>query len=280
MDEKLRYSREIYDKAIADFKPESVVCMISGGDDSLTAYHVARAIGAKIDFVMHVNTRTGIPQTNQFVRDTFVDENYIEADAGSAYEDYVLRKGFMGRGYKNHAQAFHLLKAGPYRKAISKHIRQGRRNFPVLLLNGARESESDNRTVNAKGIYNRDSSAKNNIWTNIIQHWSRQDCKSFLDERKACRNPVAKELCRSGECMCGTMQSDEDRIEASLLYPEWGKWLDNLGEEVVEDYPWKWGREQPGWFKQLKHGQMGLMGEHEEYEHQFQPMCVGCKENN
>jgi tRNA(Ile)-lysidine synthase TilS/MesJ len=33
-------SKEIVERAIADFKPKAIVLMFSGGDDSLTTYHV------------------------------------------------------------------------------------------------------------------------------------------------------------------------------------------------------------------------------------------------
>lgn len=45
----LENSKEIIEKAITDFKPKAVVLMFSGGDDSLTAYHVAKELGVKLD---------------------------------------------------------------------------------------------------------------------------------------------------------------------------------------------------------------------------------------
>jgi len=279
MKEILKESEKIVLKAFARFEPDAVVAMISGGNDSVVAYHVAKELGIPIDYICHINTGTGIQETTDFVRDYYANEEpeYIEPQAGNAYEEYVKRKGFFGRGMIAHTYAYHVLKKSPLYKSLSKHIRKGKRGVKILLLNGARNNESKNRKINLPDVYNQDPSQKGNIWVNIIHHWSDEDCKRYLSDRDVPINPVTKKMCRSGECMCGTMQSDEDRIEASLLYPEWGEWLDSLEQEVIEDYPWKWGREQPDWFKQLKHGQMGLMGEHEEYEHQFQPMCVGCK---
>ena len=55
----------------------------------------------------------------------------------------------------------------------------------------------------------------------------------FLAREAICINPVAIELCRSGECMCGTMQTQAERREASAIYPEWGSWLSELEREVI-----------------------------------------------
>src|SRR5690349_2960636 len=46
-------SREIVARAIAEYKPYAVCKMFSGGDDSMTALHVAKEIGLKVDFIIH-----------------------------------------------------------------------------------------------------------------------------------------------------------------------------------------------------------------------------------
>ena len=127
MNDLLQKSLEIYREAVALHKPYAVVAAISGGNDSAAAFHVARAIGVKIDFIVHIRTGTGIAETNKFVCDHYSTYGipFILADAGNAYEKYTMRKGFLGRGHKAHEHAYHILKAGPLRKAISKHIRQG-----------------------------------------------------------------------------------------------------------------------------------------------------------
>lgn len=239
----------------------------------MTTYSLAKALGIKIDYVFHVNTGTGIKETTDYVRETFAHENYYEPHAGSAYEDYVMRKGFIGRGHsKAHPIAWHLLKAGPYRKAVSKLIRKGRRNRPVLLLNGARKTESANRSLNLKDEINPDSKTPN-YWVNLIHHWSDKDCQDFLLERKVKQNPVSKKMCRSGECMCGTMQSKADRAEASVLFPEWKEWIDNLEQKVMQKFPWGWGDDVPKWWQDVQSGQYDMFFKEGE---PYMPMCGNC----
>jgi 3'-phosphoadenosine 5'-phosphosulfate sulfotransferase (PAPS reductase)/FAD synthetase len=229
MNELLQRSKSIVDEAIATHKPYAVVATVSGGRDSMLAYLVAKMLGVQIDFIMHGWTRTGIKQTTQFVRDFAASEGarYIEADAGDAYERYVLRKGFFGRGRQAHSFAYHTLKQKPFARAISHHIRQGKRGRPVLFLNGARASESANRARNMTTPTRSD--GKNpNYWVNVCHDWDKSDRDAFLSEVKAPINPVTTQLCRSGECLCGTSQSKADRLEAAAIYPEWGVWLTDL----------------------------------------------------
>jgi 3'-phosphoadenosine 5'-phosphosulfate sulfotransferase (PAPS reductase)/FAD synthetase len=241
--------------------------MFSGGDDSLCAYHVVRELEMiNLDFVLHVNTRTGIRETTEYVRGHVagLGDKLIIADAGSSYEDYILRKGFFGVGRQAHTFAYHILKANPCRRAISKTIRKGKRNRPVLLINGARKGESKNRMANFREPHRRGWVAPMNIWVNILHNWTKQDCIAYLQERKIARNPVSVALHRSGECMCGTMQSLEERKWAEGLYPNWGNWLRDLEQKAHEKgFHWNWG-ENPA--KEIFNGQMSL----------FQPMCVGC----
>lgn len=261
----LEKSARIVADAIEQFKPTHIVSMVSGGKDSACSDAVARELGVKIDMVIHGNTRCGIPETSQFVRNRYgALGEYIEADAGTAYEDYVLRKGFFGKGIAAHAFAYRVLKASPFRKAVSANIRRGQRGLSVLLLNGARKDESENRQKNLK-LYRRDPASPGNVWVNIIHDWSQVDRDQYLDARKVTINPVANQLCRSGECMCGTMQTHEERIEAALLYPQWGAWMADLEAQAVKRHGYGWGVNLPRGLRPTK-GQGDL----------FQPMCTDC----
>jgi len=260
---KIDSSAKILRDAIDQFSPTHVVSMVSGGKDSAASDQIARELGAKIDLVLHGNTRCGIQQTSDFVRGTYGRMGeFVEADAGTAYEDYVLRKGFFGKGIGAHGFSYRVLKAQPFRKAVSKAIRQGKRDVRILLINGARKDESENRQRNLQ-VYRRDPAAPNNIWVNVIHDWSQEDRDAYLASRATPINPVAEQLCRSGECMCGTMQTKAERAEAAALYPGWGNWLDALEREAVDRHGFGWGDQFP---KARKIGQDDL----------FQPMCMDC----
>lgn len=263
VDTAVASSARILRDAIDQFAPTHIVSMVSGGKDSAASDQVARELGASIDFVMHGNTRCGIRQTTDFVRATYgALGEYVEADAGTAYEDYVLRKGFFGKGIGAHGFSYRVLKATPFRAAISRELRKGKRGVRVLFLNGARKDESENRQANLK-LYRADPAAPGNIWVNLIHDWSQETRDAYLDSRGTPINPVATQLCRSGECMCGTMQTEQERWEAAAIYPEWGTWLSALEKEARALHGFGWGEAFP---KPADPRQADL----------FQPMCKDC----
>jgi 3'-phosphoadenosine 5'-phosphosulfate sulfotransferase (PAPS reductase)/FAD synthetase len=272
MDDLLKESMEIYQRAMLDYQPYATVLMFSGGDDSLTALGVADLLKIRIDYLMHVVTGTGIAKTTEFVRNLAgnLDLPYIELSAGDKYEKYVLRKGFFGIGIQAHTFAYHLLKQQQFEHGASL-IRQRKRKRNILFLNGARRQESNNRRKTMAEPIRADGA---NIWVNLINEWSKMDSMEFLSSEVIERNPVSELLHRSGECMCGTMQSMEERKEAAFWFPEWGQWLDDLEKRVTalppegEGFSWKWGERMPKHLLQSRDGQHYLPG--------FQPMCTGC----
>lgn len=165
-------SQVIIGQAIAEIGPCAIVCMFSGGKDSLLAYLVAKQLKIPVTHIMHGVTGTGIQETTDFVRNFVAKEpvTYIEANAGDAYEQYVRRKGFFGKGLQAHSYAYHLLKRQRFSSAISQKIRHRRRNMPILLINGARIDESDNRAKNMPTPMRRDPSTASNVWLNLCHH--------------------------------------------------------------------------------------------------------------
>lgn len=248
----------------SEFNPTHTILTVSGGDDSAAEVAFALEIGIKPDFILHGRTGTGIRQTTEHVIDYYgnLGPDLVIADAGDAYEQYVMRKGFFGVGKDAHNFSYHVLKAQPFRKAISKHLRQGRRDVRVMVLNGARMSESENRRINLPET-KRDPASPGNLWTNLIHDWTNGDRDNFLRIRQVRRNPVAACLGRSGECMCGTQQRLEDRFSASIAYPEWGDWIDDLERRAVAKHGWGWGVPMP---RPADPNQIEM----------FTPMCMGC----
>lgn len=261
----LESSREIIQQAIAQYSPYAIVSMISGGKDSLAAYLVAKELATPITHILHGVTGTGIKETTEFVRQFAEGESptYIEANAGDRYERYVRRKGFFGVGAQAHGFAYHVLKRECFSTALSHNIRHGKRNRPILLLNGARVQESARRARNLSNPIRADG---NNIWVNVCHDWSKEQRDDYLDRTNAPVNPVTVKLCRSGECLCGTMQNKATREEVSFYFPEWGQWLDELEAPVKARFGFGWGEQTPGWVAQEQAGQMRL----------FRPMCVDC----
>lgn len=270
----LETSKQIWEEANKEYQFSYTLMAFSGGNDSLSTYYTAKELGIPIDALIHVNTRTGIPDVVEYVQE-FAEKNnerLIIADAGDTYEKYVLRKGFFGLGSRAHEFAYHLLKADPLRKAVSQNFRKGRRGIAVALLNGARENESERRRKTKPKPVNIDVSAPNNVWVSLIHKWEKSERDDYLSGiPNVFENPVTKNLCRSGECLCGTMQTKAERNEAAFFYPEWGEWLEKLEAEVYQrGFSWGWGEPVNDLKTQLENGAQVLFED-------YMPMCVNCQ---
>lgn len=248
--------------AIEWYNPKHIVTMVSGGNDSAACHALAVELGLPITMTIHGRTGCGLKGATDFVCANYGTDAPLEiADAGTAYEEYVLRKGFFGKGIDAHGFAYRVLKAQPFRKVVSQHLRKGKRSVPVLLLNGAFRAESANRSANLRRA-RADPGAPQNIWFNLIHDWTPELRDEYLTSRNVPISPVAKALCRSGECMCGTMQTEAERIEAAAFDPTWGKWMAELDAEALRLHGFGWGQASP----KKSRNQPDL----------FMPMCVGC----
>lgn len=256
-------SAALFKRAVSEFNPTNIVSMVSGGGDSSASDAMTDELGIKVDLRIHGRTGTGIPETTQWCADYYgAKGEFTIADAGDAYERYVMRKGFFGTGRQAHNFAYRILKADPFRATISRELRKRKRDVRVLLINGARKYESDNRRLNMPPM--RFDGKRGNLWLNLCHEWSDTDKAEFLQSRNVERNPVLVQLCRSGECMCGTMQSEADFAEAAILYPKWGCQMRELRRVVTAKFGFDWGQPHP---KPVDPDQLTL---------DFQPMCGNC----
>jgi 3'-phosphoadenosine 5'-phosphosulfate sulfotransferase (PAPS reductase)/FAD synthetase len=263
LDQAIAQSAFYAKTALEWFSPKHIVTMVSGGNDSAACHALAVELDLPITLSIHGRTGCGLKATQAHVEANYgTDAPLIIADAGTAYEEYVMRKGFFGKGRDAHSFAYRVLKAQPFRKVVSSELRKGKSRVPVLLLNGAYKAESDNRKATLRRA-RQDPGAPQNVWFNLIHDWTPEIRDEYLASRNVPINPVAKALCRSGECMCGTMQTDAERLEAAMLDPEWGKWLDELDAAAREKHGFGWGQ--------------NLIKPNKQQPDFFMPMCVDCE---
>lgn len=270
LDDLMRQSKEIVMYAILKWNPYAVVLMLSGGDDSITALNTAIMLGIRIDAIIHGVTGTGLPAVKKYCQDIAEKHKikFIVADAGNRWEEYVDRKGFMGKGVFAHKFSYHLLKNRPFVMAISKHFRRGHRDRSILLLNGVRIEESENRALRyGDDPYN---ITGKNIWVNIIHFWEKSDCMQLIEGAGIQRNPVAIALGRSGECNCGTMQNEASRLACAQYDPAWGEWMKRIRKHAIRKHGWDISQNPSK--KRLTE----IKAESQQLN-DFMPMCVGCK---
>lgn len=270
IDDMLRESMDIVQRAIIEHQPYAVCLMLSGGDDSITALKVALMLGVKIDYIIHGVTGTGLKDVRKYVHKVaeLCGIKLIEANAGTAFEDYVKRKGFFGVGSSAHSFSYHILKVNPFDRAISKYIRRNKPNRKILLLNGVRVDESENRADNYGDNPYRE--LRGNIWVNIVHWFSKKQCLDLLEAENFERSPVAIHLGRSGECNCGTMQNEAGRIACANYDPEWGEWMTSIRKYCIAKFGWDISQNP-------KKAVIAEMNAKTDRLDSFMPMCVGCK---
>lgn len=282
-DSFLQKSAEIWRTAVRDHPPYATVAMVSGGNDSICMLTVALTLGIHIDFIGHVKTGTGSDLTTEHVQRIARLANIplLLEDAGDTYERYVEKNGFFGVGSRSHSVAFHILKKAFFQRMISQNIRHRKRNRTVLMISGARVSESQRRKVNISNPIQVQSNIKSNVWVALNHDWCKEDVNSWLTEwdkgflsfrqnvlgtlaglggsplarvqRKmlskqlnvvdSWRNPVSVAIGRSAECMCGTMQCERDYRQLKAYDPKWGERMDALRERIRARHGWDWGED-------------------------------------
>jgi len=242
--DKLQLSKNIFDLAINLHRPDYVVALVSGGDDSMAMYNVARKIGY-IDWVVHVDTTTGIKDVTSFVEDNITEDLMVVKTNEATYEEIVLENGFPGPG--QHSTMYIRLKERALR--VAQRILQHKDSFcrvdgstahkkktpllfhsdypesealvvkkpqrKIMYLTGARRDESVRRMGNVVDIQKEG----NQIWVNLISDWTKQNCYDFRISENYKQSPTAAILGRSGECNCGAYGSPQELIEMKYFFP-------------------------------------------------------------
>lgn len=262
MRNKVLSALALIDDAVRRFDPCAVWALFSGGDDSLTMTHLAAQHPA-FTGAAHLNTGIGIEQTREFVRQTCtrygwkLREIRAREDCGQDYAEMVKGYGFPGPGY--HREMYQRLKERPLRVLIrdSKKKRRDR----VLLLSGARSSESERRMGTTRPL----AVEGVRVWITPIHDWTRPECLEYLRANNVPRNPVSRMIHMSGECLCGAFAHEGELEEIRLFFPRVAAEIEALQERVKRAGQKRclWGRRPDG----RPNGRLAKVPG---------PLCYGC----
>lgn len=241
---KIGISEALFKVAIDRYKPDFVVALVSGGDDSMAMYNTAKMVGY-IDKVLHVDTTVGIKDVTSFVGDNVSHDFNVVRTNEETYEEIVLKNGFPGPGQHGtmyirlkeralrvfqrqlqNKDAFCRIDGGTAHKKKTPLIYHP--SYPnsealvikkpprkIMYLTGARKDES----VRRMGHVEEFKKEGNQIWVNLIAHHSKQDCYDFQQTMKYERGPGSKKCGRSQECCCGSYGSEEELLELEFFFP-------------------------------------------------------------
>lgn len=242
------------DEGIREHYPSKVFALFSGGDDSLTATKIASA-HPRFTGVIHLDTGTGVPQTQEFVIETCRREGWplkIYRAPEGEYERLVLnghttRNGVTHRGFphgpKSHLTFYNYLKKKQIYQAIREH--KAHRHDRIGFVAGIRIPESTRRAKSKMARWHYQEPDHAHVWLHPILDWTKPDCLEFLDLTHTPRNPVSVNCHRSGECLCGALANRAELDEIAFFYPEVGARYHALMEKAkglgIEANEWAGG---------------------------------------
>ena len=200
--------------AVSDHDPIRVYALVSGGNDSTVAAHLAVRLGQSVDALVHINTGIGVRETGEYVRDfaKWLEMPLIEKYPPRKYEDLVMQYGFPGPAA--HRYMYSWLKERPLREV--RREAQGGKNRRVVFITGVRTAESRRRMGRVESV-NREG---NVVWVAPIKDFEHRDIWEYRDAFDLPRNEVVDFLHMSGECLCGAFSKPKELEWISLWYPD------------------------------------------------------------
>lgn len=294
MDDKKRIALDVISEACETYGCKKVYALFSGGDDSTASLRVA-VEHPKFAAAITMVTGVGVEASLLYARETcrklrcplieYHAVDNIQADGTldpMIYEDIVLRYGFPGPTKFGHGKMYTQLKDRGLQRFEREVQRREDGNF--VLAAGCRSEESVRRMGHAERIHqgiaskNGKVSHKRRIWVNHILDWTKTDTYHFREDNGIERNPVAKLICKSGECLCGGFGNEgelEELCMHDLTRPLGQRLLDLERRVLAAGFPWKWHERPPKWYLESKRGQQFLF-EMSQYGVSG-PMCQGCE---
>lgn len=204
----------IVDEAIKEYNVKQVYSLFSGGHDSLTATHIASQ-HPNFTGVIHIDTTTGLPETQQFVKETCQAQGWplIIQQPFLPYTALLMKYGFPGGGM--HGFMYQRLKERPLRQVI-RAIKKEFGGKNIGLVSGVRQQESDRRALISADNY-KDGSK---VWIPLIADFTASDCTNYISDHHLKRSPVKDKLHMSGECFCGCFTKTFEYQELKIWYPK------------------------------------------------------------
>jgi 3'-phosphoadenosine 5'-phosphosulfate sulfotransferase (PAPS reductase)/FAD synthetase len=206
--------------------------LFSGGNDSIASTHYIHE-QREIDFTVYLDTNSGIPENKEYVIDVCDEYGWDLAVLSSPVTlkefavgtDTRQALGFPGPGA--HSWAFQYFKERQLSAIATQTDPEPR------FYTGVRSAESDRRMQN---IDENREQADRWVWVNPICEWSDSDVGDYRNKHDLPKNPVNREIGRSGDCLCGAFANrTTELVELETHYPEHYEWLMGVEEEVQQE---------------------------------------------
>lgn len=212
------------------------VALVSGGMDSTAAAAVAADRAPKLDYLVYLDTRTGLDANREYVEELAASLGYhcMTLRTKESYEEAVKEHGFPGPA--QHGTMYISLKERSIQKLAGI---TGAKE--LVLWTGVRSDESQRRMAHVDEVQE----GRRWTWVAPIHDWSKQDCRELIDNRDLPRNELWSTLGRSGDCFCGCFGSPEEKLDLRAAgHDDHAEWIESLEDDVAtgnEREVWAWG---------------------------------------
>jgi len=205
--------------------------LFSGGNDSLASTHYSMQ-KYDIDFVVYLDTNTGLPENREFVERVCEQYDWPLAVLMSpvTLKEFALgtedRQAIGFPSPKIHSWAYEYFKERQLR-AITTHVDE-----TPKFYTGVRKHESKRRMKTVEGEVQK---AERWVWVAPLHDWRDEQVDDYRREHDLPINPVVENIGRSGDCYCGAYaHRDTELAELEAHYPDHAEWIMEL-ESTIQD---------------------------------------------
>jgi len=206
--------------------------LFSGGNDSLASTHYSME-KYDIDFVVYLDTNTGLPENREFVERVCEQYDWPLAVLSSpvTLKEFALgtedRQALGFPGPAIHSWAYQYLKERQL-QAITTHV-----DSTPKFYTGLRSHESDRRMSNVTGERQE---AGRWVWVSPLHDWRDERVDEYRVKHDLPISPVVDAIGRSGDCYCGAYaHRDTELAELEAHYPAHAAWIKLLEEQVQKE---------------------------------------------
>jgi 3'-phosphoadenosine 5'-phosphosulfate sulfotransferase (PAPS reductase)/FAD synthetase len=205
-DEKMKTPQEIVTEAIKEWQPVRVICLFSGGYDSMAMTHLAKSLdmhGVPLA-VWAVDTKLSADGWTDYMHKVASEldlQDFHIYDNQKGFQEYKrwVKEHGNPRTRKGHTRAYRRLKETAF-NAIHMMYKRSRHD-KTLFLSGMRKHESAEREKSMIFEVHRAGNS-NKIFANPLFWWTDLDIARYRIEHDLPDNPFYDTVKGSGDCQC------------------------------------------------------------------------------
>lgn len=198
----IEQSNQIIQQALEEWKPKAIICLYSGGYDSLVMTHLTHALRKEPLHVYAIDTKMGADGWSNYVTKVAAAYQWKFSiyDNQAGFDEWLTWVKLNGcpRHIEGHKRTYNRLKG----RAIEAILQAHKTHYydKILFLSGIRKAESRERNKLEHPINRMGKS--NAIFANPLFYWQNDDITHYRLIHDLPPNPFYETVGGSGDCQC------------------------------------------------------------------------------